>query len=50
MTIRVEYKEMLGFMVRIRKSGGFLVEKDVRSGLCLEFSLKLLVFVVEVEL
>lgn len=41
---------MLGFMVRIQKSERFLVEKDVRSGLCLEFSLKELVFLVELEL
>lgn len=41
---------MLGFMVRLQKSGRLLVEKDVRSGLCLEFSLKELVLLVEVEL
>lgn len=41
---------MLGFMVRMQKSGRFLVEKDVRSGLCFEFSLKELVLLVELEL
>lgn len=37
-------------MVRMQKSESFLIEKDVRSGLCFELSLKELVFYVEVEL